>query len=48
MRFDQAFDYIRSLPEVSGVAVGVSSIAHATGIFTKLNVLLVEQHAEAG
>jgi len=48
LRFDQAFDYIRALPKLSGVAVGVSSVAHAKDTFTRLNVLLPERRAEAG
>jgi hypothetical protein len=48
LKCDEACDYIRTLPKLSGVAVGVSSVPHATDTFRKLNVLLAEQHAEAG
>jgi hypothetical protein len=36
---DQAFDYIRTLPGLSGVAVGVSSKEHARDTFHKLGML---------
>jgi hypothetical protein len=39
LSLDQAFDYVRTLPELSGVAVGVSSKEHARESFTKLRVL---------
>jgi hypothetical protein len=36
LKFDEAVDYIRSLPNLSGVAVGVSSKEHACSTFTQL------------
>ncbi len=40
LKFDEAFDYIRTLPNLSGIAVGVSSKEHAKETFTKLDELL--------
>jgi hypothetical protein len=37
---NQAFDYIRALPRLSGIAVGVSSKKHAHETFTKFGMLL--------
>jgi hypothetical protein len=39
LTLDQAIDYIRTLPRLSGIAVGVSSKEHAHDTFTKLRSL---------
>jgi hypothetical protein len=39
LSLDQAFEYLRTLPRLSGVAVGVSSKEHARETFTKLRML---------
>lgn len=36
---NEAFDYIRTLPRLSGIAVGVSSTKHAEETFTKFGML---------
>jgi len=36
---DQAFQYLRTLPRLSGIAIGVSSKEHAKETFTKLRML---------
>jgi hypothetical protein len=40
LSLDQAIDYIRALPRLSGVAVGVSSREHAEDTFVKLKLVL--------
>jgi hypothetical protein len=40
LRLNQAVDYIRTLPKLSGAAVGVSSEEHARDTFAKLSALL--------
>lgn len=44
LKFDEVFDYIRTLPSLSGIAVGVSSKEHAKETFTKLDALLRRQN----
>jgi hypothetical protein len=39
LKLDEAIDYISSLPNVSGVAVGVSSKEHSHNTFTRLRVI---------
>lgn len=39
LKFDEAIDYICSLPNLSGVAAGVSSIEHARNTFTRLRAI---------
>jgi len=40
IRLDQAVEYVRTLPKLSGVAVGASSREHARDTFAKLGMLL--------
>lgn len=42
VRLDQAVDYIRTLPRLSGIAVGVSTREHARDTFTKLGAMCSE------
>ena len=51
LNLNQALDYLRTLPNLSGIAVGVSSTTHAKDTFTQLNLLpkqepLSAQHRE--
>jgi hypothetical protein len=39
LRLDEATDYLSTLPNLSGIAVGVSSKEHAQETFTKLGTL---------
>jgi len=39
LKLDQAIDYLRTLPNLSGIAVGVSSKDHAKDTFAKLSAL---------
>lgn len=39
LSLEQAFDYLRTLPRLSGVAVGASSKEHARETFTRLRML---------
>ena len=40
LNLDQAYEYLNTLPKLSGIAVGVSSEEHATQTFEKLRKLL--------
>lgn len=40
VNLDEAFNYLRALPNLTGIAVGVSSKDHARETFTKLRTLL--------
>jgi hypothetical protein len=40
VNIDAAFNYLRTLPNLSGIAVGVSSNEHARETFTRLRALL--------
>jgi hypothetical protein len=42
LKFDEAIDYVCSLPNLSGVAAGVSSTEHAHNTFTKLRAITGE------
>lgn len=40
LRLDEAIDYVRTLPNLSGIAVGVSSKEHAHDAFTRLRTTM--------
>jgi hypothetical protein len=44
LKLDNAINYVRTLPNLSGVAIGVSSKEHARDTFTKFRNMTEDQH----